>query len=96
MRMTNGNKLNIFVYEVLYSIIVGILVFAPFLVVVPIMFGVVGEVESPPTTTVVIVGVALPLAWMMLVSIISGMARLSGHAFMYTKMRAKTPLAISK
>lgn len=93
MNMTKGNKLTIFLYNIVLGLI-GILVLG---VPALLVFGVAGFSlsEGGGAGPMIIIGI-LYLIFAVVVAFLLGAMSMSGQGYMYLKMRAKTPLQIKK
>ncbi len=92
MNMTRGNKLNIFFYNLALSVVAGLVIGVPALIT---FFVLVGAGADLPVGIMVVIGIVFAAVALAL-GILLGMVGMSGQAYMYLKMRAKTPLQLKK
>lgn len=96
MRMTKGNKLNIFFFQFLLGLMTLVGVVFPGVV---ILMGSLALSGGDLRDMHLGLGIVAGVLWGVIllgVSVVSGMMSTAAHAYMYNKMRAKTPLTIAK
>ena len=94
MRMTQGNKGTIFLFNLALGLVAIAIVGIPAVILFLAAAGS-GDFDSMSTGPVVLGGIAVMVV-AVVVAVILGMMSMSGQAYMYLKMRAKTPLQIKK
>ena len=87
--------MKIFLYQLLIGIIAMVAIGIPSAIVAAIAFGAMEGTHMEPMIILVIAGLVIAVVAIP-VSIYLGMVSMSGQAYMYLKMRAKTPLALKK
>jgi uncharacterized membrane protein len=92
MNMTKGNRWTIFFYNLALGAIGAVTIAVPAVILFVVAVGAGSDLGMPVIVAVSIVFVALMAAVAMALSMVS----MSGNAYMYTKMRAKTPLVSKK
>jgi uncharacterized membrane protein len=92
MHMTRGNKLNIFFFNLALGLIAAVAIGAPSIITFLLLIGTGADL---PFGVMVVVGI-LFAAVALVLGILLGMVGMSGQAYMYLKMRAKTPLQLKK
>ncbi len=96
MRMTKGNKLNVFFFEFLRQLITVVALMVPSIVIIFATLAIAGgDLRDIHLGLGIVAGVLLGVI-LLGVSVVSGMMSTAAHAYMYNKMRAKTPLTIAK
>jgi len=91
--MTYGSKMTIFLFNLVLGLISLAAIVIPGIVAIALGAGA-GAADFGPGSLIVFIVLALIV--MVASGIILGMVGMSGQAYMYTKLRAKSPLAIKK
>ncbi|MEK7183836.1 MAG: hypothetical protein AAB776_04355 [Patescibacteria group bacterium] len=91
--MTDGSKWTIFLFNLCLSLIAFVIVAVPMIILATMSVGVgFSNAGVGPAILVGILGMIVVIA----IAAVLSMVGMSGQAYMYTKLRAKTPLAIKK
>lgn len=95
MHMTQGNKMKIFLYQLLLGLVGSVLVGIPIAAITVMAFALGSGTHMEPMV-IMAISVLLMVVIVFPIAVYLGMVGMSGQAYMYLKMRAKTPVHLKK
>lgn len=95
MHMTQGNKMKIFLYQLLLGLVGMVLAGIP-IAAITVMAIALGSGTHMEPMVIMAISVLLMVVIVLPIAVYLGMVGMSGQAYMYLKMRAKTPVHLKK